>query len=363
MPYPVSHGGFYDLFYKIVALHQQGVQIVLHCFEYGRGKQEILNHYCSSVHYYKRKKGIAGLSITLPYIVSSRCSKILLQNLSADNDPILLEGTHCTYLLYKNFFPQRTILYRLHNIEHIYYKHLLVTERSVFKKLYYKWESILLERYEKKVAPKATIVLTVTTSDATLFKRYCPSAQVQYLPVFLPQIKPKANEGIGSYCLYQGNLSIAENEEACRFLIESVFRQLNYPLIIAGRKPSAYLKKLVAQQQNIKLIPDPTEKEMKELIQNAQINLIVSFNGTGIKLKLINALVNGRHCIGNNAAIAGTGIEECCTLANTPHDFKEAILKLKDNPLQSVEKANRYSLLSTIFDAEKNAQKLIELLY
>jgi hypothetical protein len=39
VPFPVDYGGVFDLFYKLPALHDQGVKIHLHCFEYGRGEQ------------------------------------------------------------------------------------------------------------------------------------------------------------------------------------------------------------------------------------------------------------------------------------------------------------------------------------
>ncbi len=47
---------------------------------------------------------------------------------------------------------------------------------------------------------------------------------------------------------------------------------------------------------------------MTELIREAQINILPSFNTTGIKIKLLNAIFNGRHCLVNPAAIAGTGL-------------------------------------------------------
>jgi hypothetical protein len=39
VPWPADYGGVVDLFYKIKALHDEGVKIKLHCFDYGRGKR------------------------------------------------------------------------------------------------------------------------------------------------------------------------------------------------------------------------------------------------------------------------------------------------------------------------------------
>ena len=77
VPFPADYGGVIDLFWKLPALRAQGVQIHLHCFEYGRGKQIELNKYCSSVNYYVRSSGLKGFSLKLPYIVSSRKNETL----------------------------------------------------------------------------------------------------------------------------------------------------------------------------------------------------------------------------------------------------------------------------------------------
>jgi hypothetical protein len=42
VPFPANYGGVIDVFYKIKYLHEQGVEIYLHCFDYGRGQKEIL---------------------------------------------------------------------------------------------------------------------------------------------------------------------------------------------------------------------------------------------------------------------------------------------------------------------------------
>jgi hypothetical protein len=363
VPYPVDHGGFFDLFYKIKALKEQGNSIILHCFEYGRSQQKILNTLCKEVLYYPRNTGWKGFSFNLPYIVASRKSNLLLKNLSTDNHPIILEGTHTTYLLYKNQFPSRKVIYRLHNIEHIYYRQLYVSENSFFKKLYYLLESLLLKRYEKKAAMNASMVLAVSEMDVDQFKRYCPSANIQYLPVFLPYQHVQIKEGAGNYCLYHGNLSVAENEKAATWLIENVFRDISIPLKIAGRKPSKKLTNLIQQYKNINLIADPSHNEMQRLIQEAHINIILSLNATGIKLKLINALFHGRHCLVNMAAIKNTGLEKYCQLAESASQFQKEILRLQSIEFEKEEILQRETILYIIFNNATNAQKLNELLY
>lgn len=358
VPYPVDYGGVFDLFYKLPALQQQGVKIHLHCFEYGRGEQPELNKYCESVHYYKRKTGFSGLSIPYPYLVSSRNNELLSNKLIEDDYPILMEGLHCTYLLNDKRFNHRHCFVRLHNVEHIYYRQLSQNTTSAFKKLYFYCESKALRSYEKKIAAKATF-WSVTEKDAEVYKNLgCEN--IQFLPLFLPHWQIKNPEGNGSFCLYHGDLSIAENEKAATWLMNHVFNDLPIPFVIAGKNPSRRLTRLFHNKHTTCLIANPDNKEMQDLISKAHINIIPSFNATGIKLKLINALFNGRHCVVNKQTVEGTNLEKTCHIATDVNTFKTIIHQLYRRPFSHDDLNTRHQLLDKMFNNERNAKQMVK---
>ena len=143
IPFPANYGGAIDIFYKLKSLAALDVEIILHCFEYGNRKPTLeLNKYCKQVFYYKRKTGLWGLDAILPYIVSSRNNKQLINNLVVDNSPILFEGIHTTFLLNHPLLKNRQKIIRTHNIESEYYQQLARNENRFFKKLYYSWENM-----------------------------------------------------------------------------------------------------------------------------------------------------------------------------------------------------------------------------
>jgi len=359
VPYPMDYGGVFDLFCKLKTLHQLNIKIHLHCFEYGRGEQPELNNYCEEINYYSRKEGHKGFSHRLPYIVCSRSSKELLENLLKDNYPILLEGVHCTYLLNDERFSNRKIFLRLHNIEHKYYQQLFQSEKSLGKKLYYWHESNVLKHYERKIANKAFII-SVSQQDADYYKNEFHADHIELLPVFLPFENVSSKTGSGCFCLYHGNLSVAENEAAVSWLLLKVFNDLNVPLVVAGKNPSTRLQRLVAQNSHACMVSNPSEEEMQDMISKAQINILPSFNCTGIKLKLLNALFNGRHCIVNNDAIINTGLEPACNIFSNAGDVKKMIEELYERPFLHENISQREKLLSSQFNNEKNGQQLIK---
>jgi hypothetical protein len=361
IPYPVDYGGVFDLFYKLPALHLQGVKIHLHCFEYGRGRQPLLNQYCESVYYYKRLSGLKGLSLKLPYIVSSRRNDELLDRLAQDNHPILMEGIHCTYLLNDKRFANRKCFVRLHNVEYSYYKNLYYNSASLFKKAYYFFESRLLHSYERLIARRAYF-LAVIPKDAEMY-RTLGCTEIEYLPLFLPPWKVKCRLGKGTFCLYHGDLSVAENEKAATWLLEEVFDNLDIPFVVAGKNPSSRLKAIAEKKNNTCIVSNPSEQDMHDMIEKAQINIIPSFNNTGIKLKLINALFNGRHCVVNESTIKGTNLEAGCHIASDADSFVSAIEAFFHQSFTKEDLHIRHKLLDNMFNNEMNAKRLIELIW
>lgn len=362
VPWPPDYGGVIDLFYKLKALHDQGVNIHLHSFTQGRTPQDELNKYCSTVNYYQRKKDISRFSFRLPFIVNSRANAELINNLQKDDHPVLLEGIHCTYYLNNGQLSSRKVLVRLHNTEFEYYKQLAKLESGFLKKLYFLNESRLLKKYEKDIATKA-IFLAVSKHDVEVYQQLFSAKEIYYLPVFLPYTLAAGKEGKGCFCLYHGNLAINENEEAAIWLLQNVFNNLAIPFVIAGKDPSGKLQALAHGHQHTCLVANPSQTEMQDLISKAHVHVLPSLNNTGIKLKLLNALFNGRHCMVNKAGVNGSGLEKYCHITEDAVSFKKKIEELYGLPFTEQEKQQRQGVLQTTYNSEANARQLMTFLW
>lgn len=362
VPFPDDYGGVIEVFHTIRSLHELGVSIHLHCYEYGRGMQPELNRYCASVNYYTRKTGHGGVSLEWPYIMASRKDETLMQRLLQDNYPILLEGLHCAWPLFDSRFTNRKMVLRAHNVEFLYYRGLARSTSKLLPKCYYWWESRLLKPIETKVAASSP-VLAFNDRDARTFRELSDAANCRVIPPFIPYGEIKCQTGVGYFCLYHGNLSVPENDKAARFLLRDVFGELNIPFVVAGKNPSRQLERLAHRQKHTCLVANPGPAEINDLIQKAQINILPAFNATGIKLKLINAIYNGRHCIVNDAAVSGTGLEPACHIAGNPESFKSLVLQLFHRPFEDEEVLLRKKLTQGLFDNKKNGEALIKCLW
>lgn len=359
IPFPANYGGVIDVFYKLKALHKAGIKIHLHCYQYDRPETPELNLYCESVNYYPRKTGIASQFSLKPYIVESRQSDELLKNLVSNNYPILFEGLHSCYYLNHKSLQARTLIYRESNIEHDYYFNLFKSEKNPGRKAFFLLESMKLQQYQNQLK-FATKMLVVSQTDRDYLAKQFPQKEVVYLPSFHGNSEVNSQPGKGDYVLYHGNLSVGENALAAEYLVKEVFNTIQVPLKIAGLNPSESLKNLVAGFKNIELIPNPPQAEMEALIKNAQINILVTFQATGLKLKLLNTLYNGRWMLVNREMLAGTGLESLCEIAADTAEMKKKVIELFNSEFDHSQLLARSELLQKRFSDEANAGKLIK---
>ena len=163
--------------------------------------------------------------------------------------------------------------------------------------------------------------------------------------------------------LYHGNLSVRENEEAANWLIENVFSELDLHCIVSGLNPSEKLVKLAEKYSNVTLVANPDDAEMIDLLRQAQVNILVTNQPTGLKLKLLNALYNGRFCLVNADMVKGTSLEGLCVVADEPEQMIAEIKRLMEEDFTEDDIDERDAQMQQLYDNESNAKKIISAIF
>lgn len=359
VPYPANYGGIIDVFYKLKNLSEAGLKIHLHCFQYGRQNQEILAKYASKVSYYQRPKSFLYHFSFIPYIVRSRKNKKLLDNLLADNAPILFEGLHTCAFLSNSKLKNRFKIVRTHNIEHHYYSELSKRTSNIIKKAYYILDSLKLKSYEKALK-NADSLIAISKTDFDYFNsKY---GKTVFIPPFHGSNSCSILVGKGDYALFHGNLSVPENYQMAVWLIEHIFSKIHIPLVLAGFNPDNSINEAAAKFSHIKIISNPTDEQMKEIISSAQVNLLFTQQSTGLKLKLLNALFNGRFCLCNDLMLNGTGIQESVSTVDIQNidECIQLIESIFNRSFTEQDVKNRAHEVSLNYDNQKNTKRLLE---
>jgi len=363
IPYPPNYGGVIDVYYKIRTLFKLGLKIHLHCFEYpGRDRSPELNSFCEEVFYYPRKTGLRSAFSLVPYIVTSRKSETLISNLIKDDHPVLFEGLHSCYYIDDPRLKNRFKIYRESNIEHRYYFNLFKVDANFKNRVYFLFASAKLRLYQK-VLRHADLMLAVSQHDTEYLQKHFNGKAIHHLPSFHANDNVSILPGKGDYALYHGNIEVPENEYAATYLITKVFNGLDIPLIIAGMKPRDRFRKLAGSYQNVMLVANPDDDKMFDLIRNAQVNILVTFQATGLKLKLLNTLYNGRFCLVNDEMTKGTSLETLCVTGNSAEVLRTKLKELFTEEFTIDEANHRAEYLKERYDNLMNGQKMIGLIY
>ena len=217
-----------------------------------------------------------------------------------------------------------------------------------------------MERYEG-ILHHANYILAISPKDQNnLTNRF--KEKVKLLPAFHGNEAFSFKEGKGDYCFYHGKLSVAENHLAALYLINEVFSKTSIPFKIAGDGASNELKRAVAKNKNIELVEGLNPEEINILIQNAQINVLYTFQPTGIKLKLVNVLYQGRFILVNSPMVSETNLENACRVEDNPQLSIKAIEELMNKNFSQSDGDERRKIVGEQFDNKLNAMKICNLI-
>jgi hypothetical protein len=363
VPFPADYGGAIEEFYKLKALHNMGVKIYLHCFLYGeRKKQPELENYCEKVFYYERKRSVKDIFSDIPFIVKTRMHQELLQNLINNDFPILFDGTHTTGFLNHPELKNRKKIVRLHNIEWIYYNILFHSAFKPFEKLYYFSEYKKLKKYDKLLSD-AAVLSCLSLADRAYYREKFPEKEISFEPVFHEDESVSSKPGKGNYILYHGNLSLLDNYQIIIDLLSEELKDCKHEIIITGKNPDNILVEFVKNKSNVRLIANPSNEILNDLIENAHICLALAKNPSGVKLKLINSLFKSRFVICNTNAVNGSDLESLCVISDNENNLLSTVNQLMLKSFNEDDIQLRKELLNEKYDNLKNAAQLLNLIF
>ena len=359
-PYPPVYGGVIDVYYKVKALHALGTKIHFHCFiDEKEPDLTALHTLCEAVYVYPRRFKFFKLFSRYPFSVVSRYSKKLVQNIEAIDAPILFEGLQSSFVLHQHAFPNRKKMLRLHNIESNYYTGLAQSETRFFKKILFQREAKKYADYQAVLA-KFDRVFTLSLFEQAYIQKQFGNGE--YVPVFHGNSRFSKLTDFGDFAFYHGDLRMSDNRKAVAFLIDVFAKIPNYHLVIASSKAAGYVNKLIKGIPSITYVALNTQNQLDTLLSSAQVNVMLSFQQSGTKLKTINSLFKSRHCLINKNMVDDPKILALCTLASTPDEFKLAIEELRFVDFTPKIQEQRQQVAETLLSDVKNAQKIIDYL-
>lgn len=373
-PYPTHFGGAFDILERIIGLKKLGLEIDLLCTHKEMPKQEDIDYVKTIVNtliLVQRENKISDLFKIKPLQVESR-KKLKTIKLSINYDFAVIETEYVGKILENKTFKANKIFLRIQNNESIYFKELSKSTDGFLNKIYYYSDSIKFKYYSSKIF-KIVDRLWFISNDEVKSKHYEEEIKLKsiHLPspinsIFLTQKLSNKN------VLFVGSLFMPNNIEGLEWFLQNVHPKLlkteEYELFIvggSGDRTEEYFINKFKNYSKVKLYCNV--KYLDEFYSNSSVFINPMLHGAGVKLKTINAVVNGLPIVSTTKGSEGIGLidKEMFFRADDAENFYEGILNFfemkKEDKLEMVLKSQKYLKENSYLNVMKNEfQKYIQ---
>lgn len=353
-PYPTNHGARMDIWGRILALEQLGFYIdLVATVKECPSKEELAivrNIISGKVAICQRKVRLIDLLSTQPLQARSR-QMLKRVPLHLEYDIVLLESEYSLSILDNPSLRVGEIVLRLHNDEEKYLRELSHSTRFGIRKLYYWLESLKCRKLKSIVAAKINHVMLISLAEFTYFTAQFPDKNTIHLPPPLPPRMSRKTVSSSPKVLFIGSLFMVNNREAVDWYLKWIHPCLTdihgYELIVAGNsrgQDSNWYERL-KMMPRVKFCNSPSE--LGPLYEASSLFINPMLHGAGVKLKVIDAIINGLPVVSTTVGAEGSGLHDRqhLLIADDPVKFAAGVRELLLNPVlgqQLVLEAQQY---------------------
>lgn len=308
---------------------------------------------------------LCGESYHVKRFVSKEFARRLAQVLDEEQfDVVHVESVFMTpYLPVVREHSQAKVILRAHNVEHMIWRRVAQSERNPLKRWYLKHLSLTLAAYEREHLNDYDGVVSITANDAQLMREMgCRKPMVSIPFGVSPETEMQVEEEPNSL-FHIGSMDWMPNLEGVRWFLDQVWpsvhrRMPQLTLYLAGRKMPNDLMRL--EMEGVRVLGEVPDAMY--FIASKQINVVPLLSGSGIRVKIIEAMSAGKVVVTTSIGAAGIG----CTdgkdvlIADTPQQFVEQLERCVTNPEFCRQLgANALRLIAQQYGVEQLTQQLL----
>lgn len=288
--------------------------------------------------------------------------KILKEN---SFDVIQFETLFTTpYLATAKKLSNAKMVYRSHNIEHLIWERRAEITKNPLKKWYLNHLAKKLKDFETEIVNNFDGIVSISEIDEETQKKYLnPKVKTTSIPIGfdIAESNPVQPEEISFFFI--GALDWAPNEQGLRWFLENVWEAVykqfpDYKFYVAGRNIPSELYKW--GRKNVVICGEVPSS--MEFIENHSIMIVPLFFGSGIRVKIAEAMSLGKTIISTNIGAEGILCKNFKEIlfANTKEEFIQMITHCIENPslVQSISEY-AFQFAKGNFDCDSLAKRLV----
>jgi len=308
---------------------------------------------------------LCGESYHVKRFVSNDFARRLRELLEEEEyDVVHVESLFLTpYVPLIRKYSQARVVLRAHNVEHLIWRRIAQGTRNPLKRWYLKHCSLTLGAYEREHVNDYDGVICITGNDARLYREMGCRKPVAAIP-FGVEPAPMSQVEVEPDSLFHiGSMDWMPNREGIDWLLREVWpvvhrRLPQVRLYLAGRRmPEELLKADIEGVTVVGEVPDALE-----FIGSKQINVVPLLSGSGIRVKIIEAMSAGKAVVTTTIGAEGIDYEDGKHLltANIPGEFASQIARLVEDPAYCAEVGrNAYRLIAEEYNTAALTKKII----
>lgn len=291
----------------------------------------------------------------------------LKEILSADEyDVVQLETLFMgVYIPCIRQYSKAKIVLRAHNIEHLIWERIKNACTNPLKKLYLGHLSKTLRLFENDTIQKVDGIAAITNKDAEYFNAHTTKPVIGIsFGMNLKRFHPNKDKAHFPGVFHLGSMNWMPNEEGIKWFIQEVWPIVNrekpdLKIALAGRAMPEWLLKL--NNPNIEVIGE-VDNAM-DYINSKSICIVPLLSGSGIRIKIIEAMAMAKAVISTSIGAEGINYEndKNILIGDSKEDFAQALIHLSEQPekCNSIGNAAR-SLIESDHDTNLLIPKLEE---
>jgi glycosyltransferase involved in cell wall biosynthesis len=255
------------------------------------------------------------------------------------------------------------VILRAHNVEHLIWKRVAQSCSNPFKRWYLKHLSLALRAYELEHINDYDGIVCITPNDAEVFRQNGCRKPVTSIPFGVDTGEDPGVDVEPNSLFHIGAMDWLPNQEGVRWLLEEVWPVVHREvpeakLYLAGRKmPARWMNAAIEGVSVVGEVPDALY-----FIGSKKINVVPLLSGSGIRVKIIEAMSIGKTVV--TTTVGAQGIDytdgENLLIADTPEQFAQQIKRC----LEDTEFCDRVGDAAARLVADRyNEQKLAKQLF
>ncbi len=283
-------------------------------------------------------------------------------------DIIQIEGLYLLqYIPFIRTKSTTLISYRAHNIEHEIWSNLSKNAPNILLSLYLSNMSKRIKKYEQTIINQYDILIPISNNDALFFKNLGNHKPIHVSPVGFENLLHinLSDNKTGKHIYFIGSLDWLPNQEAIIWFIKNCWVDLkkqnpDIKFFIAGGNAPAHFKKRVKYHD---IIYEGEIEDVPEFIKDKKIMIVPLLSGSGMRVKIIEAFIQGKAVVSTKLGAIGTKSidNEHLLIAETANEFVEKIGFLIQN--ETVYKkiiTDAHNLVSENFDIFEISKSLAQ---